>query len=471
MKKRGIKNCSNDKSKRYILFVVAGSLVTLAALCGCILSAQSTHADNTASNSTAVSVTVATACTLTGGSDGTSTSDSTYSVTVPSNNYREINGSKLTTICNDAAGYSIYAIGYSGNSYAAPGNTTMISPVGSINTNLNTSGSTSGWAMQVAKVSGNAPEIMNGFDSYHEIPGTYAQVARYTGPTGSSTDTGAQVQTKYRIFISSAQAASTYTGKVKYTMIHPNNSAAPQVPVPLADATYMQDAIDCANTPVGTVKTLTDARDSQSYFVGKAADGNCWMLQNLKLGKTTTSTTLTAADSDVSNNFVLNNKLSDGRFHAYTVDGVSNQNNNSEYYCTEDYGCYYNWYTATAGTGTTDISTSQAQATASICPAGWALPSLPQFLALYSSYPSAALMEVDNPTTTKENTTGKIPGFLLSGSYYAGGAYNLGSGGSYWSRSAFSAQFAYYLYLNTSGVTPAGNNYKYVGFAVRCVLK
>ena len=79
-------------------------------------------------------------------------------------------------------------------------------------------------------------------------------------------------------------------------------------------------------------------------------------------------------------------------------------------------------------------------------------------------------MAVDNPTTTYDNTSGKIPGFLLSGYYYTGGAGYLGSNGSYWSRTAYSAQYAHYLSLNTSGVSPGSNSYKYVGFAVRWEL-
>ena len=76
-------------------------------------------------------------------------------------------------------------------------------------------------------------------------------------------------------------------------------------------------------------------------------------------------------------------------------------------------------------------------------------------------------MAVDNPTTTYDNTNGKIPGFLLSGYYYTGGAYYLGSHGYYWSRTASSAQRAHNLYLGTSGVGPGDNSSKYGGFAVR----
>ena len=79
-------------------------------------------------------------------------------------------------------------------------------------------------------------------------------------------------------------------------------------------------------------------------------------------------------------------------------------------------------------------------------------------------------MEVDDPTTTKENSAGKIPGFLLSGDY-TGGANHRGSNGYYWSRTAFSAQRAYDLNVDTSSVYPAYSNAKYLGLAVRCIAQ
>lgn len=41
--------------------------------------------------------------------------------------------------------------------------------------------------------------------------------------------------------------------------------------------------------------------------------------------------------------------------------------------------------------------------------------------------------------------------------------------GSYWSRTAYSAQNGYALNVNTTGVNPANLSNKYYGFAVRCV--
>ncbi|MBQ3309917.1 InlB B-repeat-containing protein, partial [Candidatus Saccharibacteria bacterium] len=49
-------------------------------------------------------------------------------------------------------------------------------------------------------------------------------------------------------------------------------------------------------------RTLSDTRDSKTYVVRKLADGNCWMVQNLRL---VGSRTLTPSDSDVTSNFVL----------------------------------------------------------------------------------------------------------------------------------------------------------------------
>ena len=485
MKKMNIKSNSSHFTTEYVLCGMTGFLLLTTIISGIVLSSSTTHADTTTTRSSAVSVTVNNACTMKGGSDGTATGNSVYSATVDPGTTKEITGSKLTTVCNDSNGYSIYAIGYSGDNYTT-NNTKMIGSgsIGNIDTGTTTGGDNSSWAMKLAAVSGvTAPTILNDFNNYHVVPATYTQIAKYTSATGTSTSAGAQVQTKYQVYISSAQAAGTYTGKVKYTMVHPNGGAAPTTPLTLdaivASGTthYMQESIDCGNSTVGTVVTLTDNRDNQTYKVAKAKDGQCWMIENLKLGKTIDtegeSLTLTAADSNTNGNYTLqySDIPTDGKFHAYTIDGIQYQNNSNEFICRTDWdSCYYNWYTATAGTGTTYVTSGNVEN--SICPTGWTLPTSGnsgQFQALYNQYPSAALMEVDNPTTTMNNSAGKIPGFLLSGHYETRGASGLGDGGLYWSRTAHSAQYAYYLSMNTSIVYLGNVNYKYFGVAVRCV--
>jgi len=123
------------------------------------------------------------------------------------------------------------------------------------------------------------------------------------------------------------------------------------------------------------------------------------------------------------------------------------------------YGVYYNWYTATATYGT--YSMSSGSVSYDICPKGWRLPtggSSGEFQTLYNKYASSALMQ-------------GTPGFVLSGYRRGSSTRNQGTYGFYWSSTAYSANYAYYLYLNSSSVSPANDNYKYIGFTVRCVAQ
>ena len=240
-------------------------------------------------------------------------------------------------------------------------------------------------------------------------------------------------------------------------------------------AGIMQNISNASNYCTGAVGAVVDSRDSQAYTVGKLKDGNIWMLQNLKLGKNSTTLALTTADSDVpSGGFTLTNKSSDGKF----TNAGNYNNDNSQYYCTDAYGCYYNWYTATASSGSS--ATTSGSVDYSICPKGWTLPtggSGGQFQTLTNLYggtgsAGATAMLVDNPTTTTENTSGlAAPSLLLGGYYYSSGADLVGSYGYYWSRTAYSARYGYSLGIDTTSVNPTYYGSKYSGRSVRCLLK
>ena len=457
-----------------VAYKLTGFLILTTVLSGIILASSITHADTTVSSN--ASVIVNASCTIT-------TGGGEYSETIDPGTSKTITGNGINVSCNDSGGYALYAIGFSGDSYDTPNNNRMLGPNSQYIPTAN-SGSNSYWAMKVAgsSTTSNVPTIDNSYSDFQIIPATYTKISHYNSSTTGTTTNSVTTPT-YKINIASTQSAGSYTGKVKYTVVNPSTAPAPSNKT-IANATYMQEVNGCpASLTTGMVYQLTDNRDNQKYLVAKLKDGNCWMLQNLKLGRSTSTLTLTPTNSDVGSNYVLDNKLpSPGKFHAYTIDGVQYQNNSTEYYCTGDgtasdwESCYYNWYAATAGTGTTYIATQGQNANNSICPAGWTLPTQPQFQALYNQYPSAAEIEVSDPTTTKENTptVGQVtntPGFLLSGVYHTGGAGNLGSNGNYWSRTAYSAQNAYRLFMNTSSVGPANYGYKYYGFTVRCLVK
>jgi uncharacterized protein (TIGR02145 family) len=137
-------------------------------------------------------------------------------------------------------------------------------------------------------------------------------------------------------------------------------------------------------------------------------------------------------------------------------------------YDWEKAGNIYNWYAATAGTGTSSMTSSDA--TASICPKGWRLP-----------FKSGAKSYYNLITTTyglASSSAGSLAlranplYFNLSGDYeYDSGAMgSQGSSGFYWSSTAYSsATDAYNLYFGTSRIRPQFGHSKGFGFSVRCV--
>ena len=195
-------------------------------------------------------------------------------------------------------------------------------------------------------------------------------------------------------------------------------------------------------------KTLVDTRDNNTYTVSKLADGRCWMTQNLRIaGKT-----ITPADSDVTTSYTI---------PASSISGFSAYNTSNAY--VDGDGGFYNWYTATAGTGTQSMSTQGQNTTVSICPKGWRLPtsgnSSSEFQALYNNYNSSSALRT-NPV----NLT--LSGYVSSSSRYYQGSF-----GYYWSSTVYSDYFAYNLGLNTSNVYPANYSGKNVGFSVRCIAR
>ena len=231
---------------------------------------------------------------------------------------------------------------------------------------------------------------------------------------------------------------------------------------------------------------VTDSRDGQTYAIARLADGNCWMLQNLKLGAKTESLTLTAADSNVSGaGFTLNNKLADGKFPATTITDTAPGSRNAfvydsqAYYCADTYGCYYNSYTATAGSMTSSTGAG-VNVNYSVCPAGWTLPtggSGGQFEILATAYGGTGIdavtkLLVANPTTATENVNGQYtPGFLLGGIYGADGATYVAENSQYWSRTSYSIGRGHCLLIDDSSVYPAPYDHKFYGRAVRCLLQ
>ena len=246
------------------------SLVGITACCGLVLTSVRSYADGDSVVSNA-SVTVPVSCIMSG------TVNTAHNATINPGTYSGASGSEyengigkttLTAYCNDDNGFSIYAIGFTGDSYDSENHTKLVGTNASGNATISTkvyasSDTQSNWSMKVTKVTDSTQSynpanmsINNSFDSWHEVPSTYTKVAQYKATTGSSTTDqglgalGAKVETTYAAYIAPTQPADTYTGQVKYTMVHPYDDTpadGPQLSTP-GCITYNRGANDVVGT-------------------------------------------------------------------------------------------------------------------------------------------------------------------------------------------------------------------------------
>jgi hypothetical protein len=151
--------------------------------------------------------------------------DSHTATIMNGNHNSNIGTTTVTAFCNDNRGFAIYAIGYTDE---IDGKNVMVSSVSSdhdIVTGTATNGN-SQWAMKLSAVTSPTPTypvtIQNGFDSFHTVPDDYTLVAkRETSTDVGANAEGASFTSTYQVYVSPTQPSGTYTGKVKYVMVHP----------------------------------------------------------------------------------------------------------------------------------------------------------------------------------------------------------------------------------------------------------
>ena len=283
---------------------------------------------------------------------------------------------------------------------------------------------------------------------------------------------------------------------------------------------------------LSSVSALTDQRDNQTYAIARLADGNCWMIENLRLeaentrtpekqalaqGYGTSSTygnfggladaeSANFSDSTTANSLYYsgtqsgtasinigtsnvpgyrmpryNNINTSTRATNPTSNTFPNDNTTGGMY---SYGNYYTWHAAMANTThyssptATDVDgkTSETVNT-SLCPTGWRLPygrSTGNGTAVGGFYNLNYKINNDSNVTDSAASLKlrSFPNnFLYSGNFYTSSANNRGSSGSYWSSTADNNYYNYYLYLYSSYVNPDTNSsYKSSGQSIRCTV-
>ena len=252
----------------------ASGMVALTVGAGAVLAMPSVAADDSAVTTTTIEV--PSSCSL------ESTIDTAHVAEVPNGIYSGTsdypNGIGQTTLrvyCNDNEGFSIYAVGYTGEQIGATNSTKLVGDDTNqtIDTGTATSGNSSAWAMKLNTVSSPTPTypitLLNGYDSFSSVPANYAKVATRTGGTDTGVNAeGSALTTTYAVYIASAQTADTYRGKVKYTMVHPNDHAKPVAhPVLLGTgATVNSKLKSLAATVVNGTDTTISYSSNDSYI-------------------------------------------------------------------------------------------------------------------------------------------------------------------------------------------------------------
>ncbi len=503
------------------------SLASLTILAGTILVSSVVSADDSVVDE--INITVPLSCTLSG------TGMDAHNAEINNGTYNSAIGeTTLKAFCNDNEGFAIYAIGYTDNEEGK--NVLTNSTLGStydITTGTAITGNDSKWAMKLTKLTSPTPTypiIVAGstedslkeqgdpdYSTFQEVPDDYEKVAYRTSATDTGVNAeGATLTTTYQAYISKTQPAGTYTGQVKYTLVHPHDTAAPQKPITIETAYTnagkqkyngyykIQDMNPtiCSNVNQYSgdgMAEVIDVRDNSIYHIAKLADDNCWMLDNLALDPTdpTTAQNMNASNTNATTEAItnlLNGSSSttgwsnvavidvDTNFYAgYTVPRINNASKDT---LVTSYGpastngqakvgIYYNYCAATVGTycyaeNGANLPGTAIDAQMDVCPTGWRMPT------------GGDAGEYYNLAQKYSNTTAGIDSLQydlsasLSGAYSVSSASGQNSNGGWWS-STYNAynngRNMYGLLVSPTSVDPnSSNGYnRGVGLPVRCL--
>ena len=254
--------------------------------------------------------------------------------------------------------------------------------------------------------------------------------------------------------------------------------------------TTLSDNTTLASKPNGYVTALKDERDNQVYTVAKLADGNYWMIENLRLDNTaeiTPENTNNPAMSYITgpgSDMVVRIKNNDGVYYDHLSPNNDNWCTDTSTDCidqsylntdnttsseqqsypggnTYSYGNYYNWYSTTAGNGT--YNTAYRNVGGDLCPSGWQLPIGGEANEPGSFSHLGGMLDGSDGLRSFPNN------FVYSGYWYGSEVNNRGYSGSYWSSTALDTNSAYDLALNDYlNIDYSG---KFYGYAVRCVAQ
>ena len=262
----------------------------------------------------------------------------------------------------------------------------------------------------------------------------------------------------------------------------------------------MQDGTEelCKEIYVGATETLIDSRDNTTYMAGRLKDGKCWMLDNLALDPTnsTTASNMNASNTNATQEAITNllngGSTTAGWSNTAVANVTTNFSNNDSYIqprinnASKDtlvasygpastsgqakVGIYYNYCAASASTycyaggSGVDVPDTIIDAPQDICPANWRMPTggnTGEYYSLAQKYGS----DTSNTNSLQYNLS--TP---LSGYYSGSSAGSQGSGGLWWSSTYSNSYGMYNLSVSPTSVFPNNYNSRNDGYSMRCLM-
>lgn len=291
---------------------------------------------------------------------------------------------------NSAEGYQLKLQDEDTDNAMLHANASVVSKISALNAvvsgvdNLGAGFPTNSWGYALGEFSGAGSKL-----DFAGVP-TTAEAAATLAQTNTLLPDGYEdTTTTFGVKADLILVAGTYEDKVVFTASINLDDPEPDTPEKEAfyTITKMQEMTPAVCASVATPAasdtdvpktTLIDERDGKSYTVRKLADGNCWMggymTYNLK-----PDDTFTPADTDVQSNWTA---ASAGVAIVGNVTSGEWPDDNGLRYYGQARGNLYNWNAATLGSAK-GIGTGTASA--SICPAGWHIPTQPTFQNLFGA--------------------------------------------------------------------------------------
>ena len=197
--------------------------------------------------------------------------------------------------------------------------------------------------------------------------------------------------------------------------------------------------------------------------------GRTWTPQNST--QTTTGTVWADDGGNVARSFDPGNIYFPNGVGTGTPDSYDNLQGTTSGEPWEFIGNYYNWYAATAGSGTS--TTSSGDASDSICPKGWRLP---------KSSGTGSSQNLFNTYNITDDADGGAKVLMPPINYVRNGYYSIASHGSgvgiyasgrrglFWTSTVNSSTHTYNIEVNENSVSLVESRRGW-GFGVRCIAR